>query len=73
MDKSAEENTHVRRRQPFAQLGRRLIPVAAAAFDRRLMQLDEGVLTLATKLDAAALYAVWRFLLWDLDDPIGAR
>lgn len=33
----------------------------------------DSVLTLATKLDAAALYAVGRFLLWDLDDPISAR
>ncbi|WP_370144105.1 hypothetical protein [Bradyrhizobium elkanii] len=49
------------------------IPVAAAPFDRRLAQLDDSVLTLATKLDAAALCAVGRFLLWDLDDPISAR
>lgn len=48
-------------------------PVVAAAFDRRLAQLDDGVLALATNLDAVALYTVGRFLLWELNDPVSAR
>lgn len=43
------------------------------AFDRRLMPIGDAVLALAAQLDAAALYAVGRFLLWDLHDPASAR
>jgi hypothetical protein len=48
-------------------------PIVSAAFDRRLAALDDSVLTLATNMDAAALYAVGRFLFWDLNDPASAR
>jgi hypothetical protein len=39
------------------------------AFDTRLAPVGDGILALAVKLDAAALYSVGRFLLWDLNDP----
>ena len=48
-------------------------PIVSAAFDRRLAALEDSVLTFATNMDAAALYAVGRFLFWDLNDPASAR
>ncbi|MET4218701.1 hypothetical protein ABIB00_003919 [Bradyrhizobium sp. LB14.3] len=35
--------------------------------------IDEQILASASRFDAAALHVVGRFLLWDLDDPSGAR
>jgi hypothetical protein len=48
-------------------------PVATLAFDRRFAPIDDQILASAARFDAAALHAVGRFLLWDLDDPSGAR
>ena len=48
-------------------------PVVTIAFDRRLTFLEDEVLALAAKRDATALYSVARFLLWNLNDPEGAR
>jgi hypothetical protein len=43
-----------------------------SAFDKRLTAVGDDILALAVKLDAAALYCLGRFLLWDLDDPASA-
>lgn len=48
-------------------------PIVTVAFDMRLTFLEDEVLALAAKLDAAALYCVGRFLLWNLNDPESAR
>jgi hypothetical protein len=44
-------------------------PIVTVAFDRRLTFLEDEVLALPAKLDAAALYSVGRFLLWNLSVP----
>ena len=62
-----------RQRRRTGSLGKATRPIVSAAFDRRLSVLDDRVLTLAIKLDAGALYTVGCFLLWDLNDPAGAR
>jgi TPR repeat protein len=44
--------------------------VETVAFDRRLLPVgDETLVRAAAQKDPSALYAVGRFLLWDLDDP----
>jgi hypothetical protein len=48
-------------------------PIVTVAFDRRLTFLADEVLALAAKSDASAVYAVGRFLLWNLNDPESAR
>ena len=35
--------------------------------------IDDQTLALAARFDAAARHVVGSFLLWDLDDPSGAR
>jgi hypothetical protein len=47
-------------------------PTITVAFDKRLTAVGDDILALAVKLDAAALYCLGRFLLWDLDDPVSA-
>jgi TPR repeat protein len=44
--------------------------VETVAFDQRLLPLgDETLVRAASQKDPSALYAVGRFLLWELDDP----
>jgi hypothetical protein len=45
----------------------------AIAFGKRIASLGEDTILEAASDDAIANYAVGRYVLWELDDPVGAR
>jgi hypothetical protein len=45
----------------------------AIAFGKSIAPLDEDTILEAASNDAAANYAVGRYVLWEPDDPVGAR
>jgi len=48
-------------------------PRATVAFRMRIAPLDEEMIRGASLDDPTANYVVGQFILWELDDPIGAR
>jgi hypothetical protein len=45
----------------------------AIAFGKRIVPLGEDTILEAASDDGAANYAVGHYVLWELDDPLGAR